>query len=260
MGRKKKDKNNIDQEQIDLIPVESQPKEETEVDTQPDAEPENPEATAEDISDASLETETEVESIKPEAESAEPESPEVAAEDTSAQPETPEEESESSALFGAYVAEENKWERKNRIKDEKIKAKQEKKRAKYADVDDDTYEQMKAGGAHKFFGVLSLMMLIVGIAAVALFVYRLVIAPSYAQVGEKEKNLHVEGFATETDTSKYEQQVTALQGIATPSDLTDTWVEQPFEQATPSDVSAQDTEGADTLPADDAEAKPVVID
>ena len=83
---------------------------------------------------------------------------------------------------------------------------------------------------------------------------------SYAQVGEKEKNLHVEGFATETDTSKYEQQVTALQGIATPSDLTDTWVEQPFEQATPSDVSAQDTEGADTLPADDAEAKPVVID
>ena len=242
MRRKKKDKNNINnQEEIDLIPIESQ-QEETEVDTQPDAEPENPEATAEDTSDASLETETEVESIKPEAESAEPESPEVAAEDTSAQPETPEEESESSALFGAYVAEENKWERKNRIKDEKIKAKQEKKRAKYADV------------------VLSLMMLIVGIAAVALFVYRLVIAPSYAQVGEKEKNLHVEGFATETDTSKYEQQVTALQGIATPSDLTDTWVEQPFEQATPSDVSAQDTEGADTLPADDAEAKPVVID
>lgn len=260
MGRKKKDKNNIDQEQIDLIPVESQPKEETEVDAQSDVESENPEVTAEDISDASPETELEVESIETEAESAEPESPEVAAEDTSAQPKTPEEESESSALFGAYVAEENKWERKNRIKDEKIKAKQEKKRAKYADVDDDTYEQMKAGGDHKFFGVLSLMMLIVGIAAVALFVYRLVIAPSYAQVGEKEKNLHVEGFATETDTSKYEQQVTALQGIATPSDLTDTWVEQPFEQATPSDVSAQDTEGTDTLPADDAEAKPVVID
>lgn len=151
MRRKKKDKNNINnQEEIDLIPIESQ-QEETEVGTQPDAEPENPEATAEDTSDASLETETEVESIKTEAESAEPESPEVAAEDTSAQPETPEEESESSALFGAYVAEENKWERKNRIKDEKIKAKQEKKRAKYADVDDDTYEQMKAGGAHKFF-------------------------------------------------------------------------------------------------------------
>ena len=143
MRRKKKDKNNINnQEEIDLIPIESQ-QEETEVGTQPDAEPENPEATAEDTSDASLETETEVESIKTEAESAEPESSEVAAEDTSAQPETPEEESESSALFGAYVAEENKWERKNRIKDEKIKAKQEKKRAKYADVDDDTYEQMK---------------------------------------------------------------------------------------------------------------------
>ena len=248
MGRRKKDKNDIDQEQIDLIPVE--PQEETEVDTQPDAEPE---VAAEDISDVSQE-------MKSEAEPTEPEKPEVAAEDTPAQPETPEEESESSALFGAYVAEENKWERKNRIKDEKIKAKQEKKRAKYADVDDDTYEQMKAGSAHKFFGVLSLMMLVVGIAAAALFVYRLVIAPSYAQVGEKEKNLHVEGFATETDTSQYEQQVTALQGIATPSDLTDTWVEQPFEQATPGDVSPQDTEGADTLPADDAETKPVVID
>ena len=73
MRRKKKDKNNINnQEEIDLIPIESQ-QEETEVGTQPDAEPENPEATAEDTSDASLETETEVESIKPEAESAEPE-------------------------------------------------------------------------------------------------------------------------------------------------------------------------------------------
>lgn len=241
MGRKKKDKNNIDQEQIDLIPVESQPQEEIDV----DVEPESSEVTAEETSE------------QPEME---PENPEVTAEDTSAQPETQEEESESSALFGAYVAEENKWERKNRIKDEKIKAKQEKKRAKYADVDDDTYEHMKAGGAHKFFGVLSLMMLIVGIAAVALFVYRLVIAPSYAQVGEKEKNLHVEGFATETDTSKYEQQVSALQGIATPSDLIDTWVEQPFEQATPSDVSSQDMDGVETLPSDDTEAKPVVVD
>ena len=74
MRRKKKDKNNINnQEEIDLIPIESQ-QEETEVGTQPDAEPENPEATAEDTSDASLETETEVESIKTEAESAEPES------------------------------------------------------------------------------------------------------------------------------------------------------------------------------------------
>ena len=41
MRRKKKDKNNINnQEEIDLIPIESQ-QEETEVGTQPDAEPEN---------------------------------------------------------------------------------------------------------------------------------------------------------------------------------------------------------------------------
>ena len=248
MRRKKKDKNNIDnQEEIELIPIESQQQEETEVEAHQDEKLENREETAEDISDEK--------EMEPEAD---PTESELTTEDTSAQSETPEEESESSALFGAYVAEENKWERKNRIKDEKIKAKQEKKRAKYAGVDDDTYEQMKAGGAHKFFGVLSLLMLIVGIAAVALFVYRLVIAPSYAQVGEKEKNLHVEGFATETDTSKYEQQVSALQGVATPSDLIDTWVEQPFEQATPSDVSSQDMDGAETLPADSAESEPVV--
>lgn len=248
MRRKKKDKNNIDnQEEIELIPIESQQQEETEVEAHQDEKLENREKTVEDISDEK--------EMEPEAD---PTESELTTEDTSAQSETPEEESESSALFGAYVAEENKWERKNRIKDEKIKAKQEKKRAKYADVDDDTYEQMKAGGAHKFFGVLSLLMLIVGIAAVALFVYRLVIAPSYAQVGEKEKNLHVEGFATETDTSKYEQQVSALQGVATPSDLIDTWVEQPFEQATPSDVSSQDMDGAETLPADSAESEPVV--
>ena len=248
MRRKKKDKNNIDnQEEIELIPIEPQQQEETEVEAHQDEKLENREETEEDISDEK--------EMEPEAD---PTESELTTEDTSAQSETPEEESESSALFGAYVAEENKWERKNRIKDEKIKAKQEKKRAKYADVDDDTYEQMKAGGAHKFFGVLSLLMLIVGIAAVALFVYRLVIAPSYAQVGEKEKNLHVEGFATETDTSKYEQQVSALQGVATPSDLIDTWVEQPFEQATPSDVSSQDMDGAETLPADSAESEPVV--
>lgn len=251
MERKKKDKDN-DKEEINLIPVESQPEEEAELDTQP----ESKEVTTED---APVQPDPE-----PGAESTETENPEVATEDVSVQQEatenTKKEESESSALFGAYVAEENKWERKNRIKDEKIKAKQEKRRAKYADVDDDTYEQMKAGGVHKFFGMLSLMMLIAGIAAVALFVYKLVIAPSYAQVGEKEKNLHVEGFATETDTSKYEQRVSALQVVATPSDLTDTWVEQPFEQATPSDVSAQDMDGTTTLPADDTEEKPVVGD
>lgn len=270
MRRKKKDKNNIDnQEEIELIPIDPQTDKDTdgemethvsedtekkmEATVSENAETENLEVTAEDSSVQS-EIETDV------SEDAELKKDKIEVDGLVSEDAVPQEESESSALFGAYVAEENKWERKNRIKDEKIKAKQEKKRAKYADVDDDTYEQMKAGGAHKFFGVLSLLMLIVGIAAVALFVYRLVIAPSYAQVGEKEKNLHVEGFATETDTSKYEQQVSALQGVATPSDLIDTWVEQPFEQATPSDVSSQDMDGAETLPADDAEAKPVVVD
>ena len=244
MRRKKKDKNNIDnQEEIELIPIDPQ----TDKDTDGEME-----------THVSEDTEKKMETTV--SENAELKKDKIDVDGLVTEDAVPQEESESSALFGAYVAEENKWERKNRIKDEKIKAKQEKKRAKYADVDDDTYEQMKAGGAHKFFGVLSLLMLVVGIAAVALFVYRLVIAPSYAQVGEKEKNLHVEGFATETDTSKYEQQVSALQGVATPSDLIDTWVEQPFEQATPSDVSSQDMDGAETLPADDAEAKPVVGD
>lgn len=265
MGRKKKEKYNKKnhEEEIDLIPIDLEPEDAVSADENP--EPEETETKYE---------EPETQDAKPEydeLQDTEPEYGESETQDTESEYEEPEdtelkstgseeqeEESESSALFGAYVAEENKWERKNRIKDEKIRAKQEKKRAKYADVDDDTFERMKAGGAHKFFGMLSLMLLIVGIAATALSVYRLVIAPSYEQVGEKEKNLHVEGFATETDTSKYEQQVSALQGIATPSDLTDTWVEQPFEQATPSDVSTQDMDGAEALPSDDAEAKPVV--
>ena len=38
--------------------------------------------------------------------------------------------SDASELFGAYVTEENKWERKNRIREEKEKKKAEKKRAK----------------------------------------------------------------------------------------------------------------------------------
>ena len=265
MGRKKKEKYNKKnhEEEIDLIPIDLEPEDAVSADENP--EPEETETKYE---------EPETQDAKPEydeLQDTEPEYGESETQDTESEYEEPEdtelkstgseeqeEESESSALFGAYVAEENKWERKNRIKDEKIRAKQEKKRAKYADVDDDTFERMKAGGAHKFFGMLSLMLLIVGIAATALSVYRLVIAPSYEQVGEKEKNLHVEGFATETDTSKYEQQVSALRGIATPSDLTDTWVEQPFEQATPSDVSTQDMDGAEALPSDDAEAKPVV--
>ncbi len=151
-------------------------------------------------------------------------------------------ESESSALFGKYVSEENKWERKNRIREEKERAKIEKKRAKYADLDDDAYEKMKAKPVHKFFGVLVLILLIAGIAMAALLVYKLVLAPSYAQVEEKEKNIHVEGFATDSDTSRYEQQATALEGIASPSDLTDTWVAEPFTPATPTDVEEESTD------------------
>ena len=49
-----------------------------------------------------------------------------------------------------------------------------------------------------------------------------------------------------------------MQVVATPSDLIDTWVEQPFEQATPSDVSSQDMDGEEILPADSVEAEPVV--
>lgn len=168
--------------------------------------------------------------------------------DTEAPEQEPE--SESSALFGEYVAEENKWERKNRIREEKERAKQEKKRARYADVDDETFESMKAGGARKFFGVLMLLVLIAGIGSASLIVYRLVFAPSYAQVGEKEKNIQVDGLATDSDTSRYEGQEAALQGIATPSDLIDTWVEQPFTPATSTDAQTQDMDGT-AVPSDE---------
>ena len=168
--------------------------------------------------------------------------------DTEAPEQEPE--SESSALFGEYVAEENKWERKNRIREEKERAKQEKQRAKYADVDDETFESMKAGGARKFFGVLMLLILIAGIGSASLIVYRLVFAPSYAQVGEKEKNIQVDGLATDSDTSRYEGQEAALQGIATPSDLIDTWVEQPFTPATSTDAQTQDMDGT-AVPSDE---------
>lgn len=156
-------------------------------------------------------------------------------------PQSGEEEPDSKAseLFGEYVSNENKWERKNRIRDEKERAKYDKKRAKYKDVDDESYEKLIAGPVHKTFGVLSVMLLLAGIALTVLFVYRLVIAPSYAQVGEKEANLQVDGMATGTDTSKYEQRMTALHGIATPSDLTDTWEEMEFTPATPTDVEPE---------------------
>lgn len=244
MRRKKKEENDIA-----LIPVEAF--EETE-----DAEgavPQDVEDNIEETADTeTLEQDTEAPEENTEAPEKDTEASkqdtEVPEKDAKASEQEPE--SESSALFGEYVAEENKWERKNRIREEKERAKQEKKRARYADVDDDTYESMKAGGARKFFGVLMLLVLIAGIGSASLIVYRLVFAPSYAQVGEKEKNIQVEGLATDSDTSRYEGQEAALQGIATPSDLIDTWVEQPFTPATSTDAQTQDMDGT-AVPSDE---------
>ena len=251
MRRKKKEENDIA-----LIPVEAF--EETE-----DAEgtvPQDVEDNIEETADTeTLEQDTEAPEENTEAPEKDTEAPEQDTEASKQDTEAPEDdakaseqepESESSALFGEYVAEENKWERKNRIREEKERAKQEKKRARYADVDDDTYESMKAGGARKFFGVLMLLVLIAGIGSASLIVYRLVFAPSYAQVGEKEKNIQVEGLATDSDTSRYEGQEAALQGIATPSDLIDTWVEQPFTPATSTDAQTQDMDGT-AVPSDE---------
>lgn len=244
MRRKKKEENDIA-----LIPVEAF--EETE-----DAEgavPQDVEDNIEETADTeTLEQDTEAPEENTEAPEKDTEASkqdtEVPEKDAKASEQEPE--SESSALFGEYVAEENKWERKNRIREEKERAKQEKKRARYADVDDETYESMKAGGARKFFGVLMLLVLIAGIGSASLIVYRLVFAPSYAQVGEKEKNIQVEGLATDSDTSRYEGQEAALQGIATPSDLIDTWVEQPFTPATSTDAQTQDMDGT-AVPSDE---------
>lgn len=252
MRRKKKEENDIA-----LIPVDAF--EETE-----DAEG----AAPQDVEDNNIEETADAETLEQDTEAPEEdteapeEDTEAAEQDTEASKqdaEAPEEdakapeqepESESSALFGEYVAEENKWERKNRIREEKERAKQEKKRARYADVDDETFESMKAGGARKFFGVLMLLVLIAGIGSASLIVYRLVFAPSYAQVGEKEKNIQVEGLATDSDTSRYEGQEAALQEIATPSDLIDTWVEQPFTPATSTDAQTQDMDGT-AVPSDE---------
>ena len=245
MRRKKKEENDIA-----LIPVDAF--EETE-----DAEG----AAPQDVEDNNIEETADAETLEQDTEAPEEdmEAPEQDTEASKQDAEAPEEdakaseqepESESSALFGEYVAEENKWERKNRIREEKERAKQEKKRARYADVDDETFESMKAGGARKFFGVLMLLVLIAGIGSASLIVYRLVFAPSYAQVGEKEKNIQVEGLATDSDTSRYEGQEAALQGIATPSDLIDTWVEQPFTPATSTDAQTQDMDGT-AVPSDE---------
>lgn len=233
MRRKKKE-----EKDIALIPVETF--EETE-----DAEG----AVPQDVEDNedNIEETADTETLEQDTEAPE-ENTEAPEQDTEAPEQEPE--SESSALFGEYVAEENKWERKNRIREEKERARQEKKRAKYADVDDETFESMKAGGARKFFGVLMLLVLIAGIGSASLIVYRLVFAPSYAQVGEKEKNIQVDGLATDSDTSRYEGQEAALQGIATPSDLIDTWVEQPFTPATSTDAQTQDMDGT-AVPSDE---------
>ena len=243
MRRKKKEENDIA-----LIPVDAF--EETE-----DAEgavPQDMEDIEETVDAEAPEEDTEAPEQDTEASEQDAEASKQDAEAPEEDAKAPEQEpeSESSALFGGYVAEENKWERKNRIREEKERAKQEKKRARYADVDDDTYESMKAGGARKFFGVLMLLVLIAGIGSASLIVYRLVFAPSYAQVGEKEKNIQVEGLATDSDTSRYEGQEAALQGIATPSDLIDTWVEQPFTPATSTDAQTQDMDGT-AVPSDE---------
>ena len=245
MRRKKKEENDIA-----LIPVDAfEETEDAEGAAPQDVEDNNIEETANaeilEQDTEAPEQDTEVPEQDTEASKQDAEAPE---EDAKASEQEPE--SESSALFGEYVAEENKWERKNRIREEKERAKQEKKRARYADVDDETFESMKAGGARKFFGVLMLLVLIAGIGSASLIVYRLVFAPSYAQVGEKEKNIQVEGLATDSDTSRYEGQEAALQGIATPSDLIDTWVEQPFTPATSTDAQTQDMDGT-AVPSDE---------
>ena len=152
--------------------------------------------------------------------------------------------SDASELFGAYVTEENKWERKNRIREEKEKKKAEKKRAKYRDVDDETYESMKARPGYVLFGIICILMLISGMALAALGIYRLAIAPAYEKVGESEKNLQVDGIATDGN-AEIDSQITVLQGVATPSDLVDTWVEQKF--ATQTDAGVQQPAPEETM-------------
>lgn len=142
--------------------------------------------------------------------------------------------SEASELFGKYVKEENKWERKNRLREEKEKKKIEKKRAKYKDVDDDTYESMKARPGHVFFGVFCVLLLISSMTLAVLGIFKLAIHPAYEKVGEKEKNLQVEGIATDGDGTDAGS-IVVLQGVSEPASLTDTWVEQ--ETATQSDAN-----------------------
>ena len=144
------------------------------------------------------------------------------------------EDSETSALFGAYVNNETKWERKNRIREEKEKRKEQKKRGKYKDVDDETYESMKARPGHVFFGVVCIFLVMAGVGLSVLGIYKLALSPAYEKVQKTEGQ--IEGLATATDTSG---QITILQGVQTPTDLVDTWTEQEF--STPSDAQEQMT-------------------
>lgn len=154
----------------------------------------------------------------------------------------------ASELFGAYVSAENKWERKNRIREEKDKKKEAKKRAKYKDVDDETYESMKARPGHVLFGVICIMLVLAGLGLSALGIYKLAVDPAYAKVGEAEKNLQVDGLATDGDAASSDS-IAVLQGISTPSDLVDTWEEQKF--ATPSDADVQETTQEETTQTDE---------
>ena len=156
--------------------------------------------------------------------------------------------STASELFGAYVTAENKWERKNRLREEKDKKKEAKKRAKYKDVDDETYESMKARPGHVLFGVICIMLVLAGLGLSTLGIYRLAVNPAYAKVGEAEKNLQVDGLATDGDAASSDS-ITVLQGISTPSDLVDTWEEQKF--ATPSDADVQETTQEETTQTDE---------
>lgn len=158
--------------------------------------------------------------------------------------ESPEVRDDSGApTIGDYANEENSWERKNRLREEKARAKEEKKRHKYADVDDDTYEKMHAGPVHKFFGVMSILLACAGIVASGLCVYKLAIAPSYAEVGNLENEIDdiVASFgdATPGDAS-LSAHIATLDAVASPSDLVDTWVET--KRATATDAKADETQ------------------
>ena len=115
-------------------------------------------------------------------------------------------------------------------------------------MDDETYESMKARPGHVLFGVICIMLVLAGLGLSTLGIYRLAVNPAYAKVGEAEKNLQVDGLATDGDAASSDS-ITVLQGISTPSDLVDTWEEQKF--ATPSDADVQETTQEETTQTDE---------